>query len=443
MSAAKISTAQDVIIIGAGPAGLAAAISARENGASSVLVIDRENEAGGILQQCVHNGFGLETFKEDFPGPAYAQRYIDRAVDAGVTFLFDTMVTSVSRDFRVETSNDRDGIRTYQGKAIVFAMGCRERSRAQIRIPGTRPAGVYTAGTAQRWVNIDGKLPGKRFVILGSGDIGMIMARRLTLEGAKVECVVEINSFLSGLSRNLVQCLQDYEIPLLLQHTVTRIIGERRVEGVAICQVDARWNPIPETERVVPCDALLLSVGLTPENELTRRAGVEISPLVGGPVVDDRYATNIPGFFGAGNVVQVYDLVDSVSAAAVVAGRSAAQFAAGTYQSGRGRLAVQTGLNVRQVVPQWISPESLKETDHITLQLRVVRPLEEPVELRLMAGERPIAKKRLPYARPGEMDSLPLTMADFGALQEVMMEAKEAADGLRLDAVLLSEEKKG
>lgn len=443
MSAAKISTAQDVIIIGAGPAGLAAAISARENGASSVLVIDRENEAGGILQQCVHNGFGLETFKEDLPGPAYAQRYIDRAVDAGVTFLFDTMVTSVSRDFRVETSNDQDGIRTYQGKAIVFAMGCRERSRAQIRIPGTRPAGVYTAGTAQRWVNIDGKLPGKRFVILGSGDIGMIMARRLTLEGAKVECVVEINSFLSGLSRNLVQCLQDYEIPLLLQHTVTRIIGERRVEGVAICQVDARWNPIPETERVVPCDALLLSVGLTPENELTRRAGVEISPLVGGPVVDDRYATNIPGFFGAGNVVQVYDLVDSVSAAAAVAGRSAAQFASGTYQTGRGRLAVQAGRNVRQVVPQWISPESLKETDPITLQLRVMRPLEEPVELRLMAGERLIAKKRLPYARPGEMDSLPLTMADFGALQEVMMEAKEAADGLRLDAVLLSEEKKG
>ncbi len=430
MSERLIASDFDVVVIGAGPAGLAAAISAKENGAGSVLVIDRESEAGGILQQCVHNGFGLETFKEDLPGPSYAQRYIDRAAAAGAVFLFNTMVTAVSRDRRVLTSNDRDGVREYRGKAIVFAMGCRERSRAQIRVPGTRPAGVYTAGTAQRWVNIDGFLPGRRFVILGSGDIGMIMARRLTLEGAKVECMVEINSYLSGLSRNLVQCLQDYDIPLLLRHTVTKIIGNKRVEAVEISAVDERWKPVAGSERVVPCDTLLLSVGLIPENELTRSVGIEIDPLIGGPVVDNRYATNLPGFFGAGNVVQVYDLVDSVSSAAEIAGRSAARYAAGTFAANCGLVPVHAGRNVRQVVPQRVCPASSAE-EPIALQLRVAKPLEGPVEFRVINGDRILVRKRFPYARPGEMTTVMIPNVAGFAFRE--------ADGVRIDAVPLAE----
>ena len=328
------------------------------------------------------------------------------------------------------TTNDRDGIRAYRGKAVVFAMGCRERSRAQLRIPGSRPAGVMTAGTAQRWVNIDGKLPGRRFVILGSGDIGMIMARRLTLEGAKVECVVEINSYLSGLSRNLVQCLQDYGIPLLLRHTVTNIFGKRRVEGVEISAVDEKWRPVPGSERIVECDALLLSVGLTPENELSRRAGIELDPLIGGPVVDDAYATNVPGFFGAGNVVQVYDLVDSVSAAAAIAGRSAALYAAGQSVAGPKVIPVGAGRNVRSVVPQRIHPETLDERA-IPLQLRVSAPIERAVELQLCAGANVLARKRFPYARPGEMITVPIARSLRNAVEE--------ADALRIDAVPLDE----
>lgn len=407
----------DVIVIGAGPAGLAAAIAARQNGCDQVLLIDRDVEPGGILQQCVHNGFGLETFKEDLPGPSYAQRFINRAIDCGVQFLMDTMVLAVSRDKQVTVSGALVGIRTLQAKAVIFSMGCRERSRAQIRIPGTRPAGVYTAGTAQRWVNIDGMMPGNRFIILGSGDIGMIMARRLTLEGAQVERVVEIMPYLSGLSRNLVQCLQDFEIPLFLNQTVSRIIGKKRVEAVEISAVDEKRLPIPSSAEIIPCDTLLLSVGLIPENELTRRAGVEMDERIGGAVVDDTFSTGIPGMFVAGNVVHVYDLVDYVSQAGEKAGSSAADYIRGKTSFSGKKVKTLAGKNVRYVVPQLIRPESLKETS-ILLQMRVVAPLEHRVELIVRDGEKEITRKRLPYARPGEMVSVSLPQSAYDVVQQ-------------------------
>ncbi len=290
----------DVVVIGAGPGGLAAAISAKQNGADDVLIIERDLELGGILLQCIHNGFGLEIFKQDLPGPAYAQRFINEALTSGVDLLLDTMVLDITaRPEDIYRQPQADGIREIRAKALVLAMGCRERTRAQVRLPGTRPAGVYTAGTAQRWVNVEGYMPGKRFVILGSGDIGMIMARRLTFEGAKVERVLEVMPFLTGLTRNYVQCLLDYDIQLQLQHTVKRIIGNKRVEAIEAVAVDEKWKPIPGSEEIIPCDTLLLSVGLIPENELSRKAGVALDPLTAGPIVDDRFETSVPGIFAA------------------------------------------------------------------------------------------------------------------------------------------------
>ncbi|MHC1771861.1 MAG: NAD(P)/FAD-dependent oxidoreductase [Flexilinea sp.] len=395
----------DVIVVGSGPAGLAAAISAKKNGADSVLVIDRDIEPGGILLQCVHNGFGLETFGEDLAGPSYAQRFILEAESMNVNFLMDTMVLNVSRDFAVTVTNDTDGIRRLQAKAVVLAMGCRERSRAQIRIPGSRPAGVFTAGTAQRWVNVEGFMPGRNFVILGSGDIGMIMARRLTLEGARVDRVIEIMPYLSGLSRNLVQCLNDYEIPLFLNHTINRIIGNKRVEAVEVVKVDENRSPLPETKELVPCDTLLLSVGLIPENELTRKIGSLMDSKIGGAVVDDAFETSIPGIFVAGNVVHVYDLVDYVSRAGTTAGKYAAFYAQGKFANGGKRVPTKAGENIRYVVPQLIRPEALKE-NAVVLQMRVLQPMEYPVSLIVTIGEQEIVKKNLPYVRPGEMVSI-------------------------------------
>ncbi len=289
----------DVVVIGAGPGGLAAAISAKQNGAGDVLIIERDVEPGGILLQCIHNGFGLEIFKQDLPGPSYAQKFINEALTSGVDLLLDTMVLDITPDRKIFTTSRKGGIREIRAKALVLAMGCRERTRAQVRLPGTRPAGVYTAGTAQRWVNVEGFMPGKRFVILGSGDIGMIMARRLTFEGAKVERVLEVMPFLTGLTRNYVQCLLDYDIELQLQHTVKRIIGNKRVEAIEAVAVDEKWEPIPGSEEIIPCDTLLLSVGLIPENELSRKAGVALDPLTAGPFVDDRFETSVPGVFAA------------------------------------------------------------------------------------------------------------------------------------------------
>jgi NADPH-dependent 2,4-dienoyl-CoA reductase/sulfur reductase-like enzyme len=397
----------DVVVIGSGPGGLAAAISARQNGADDVLIIERDLELGGILLQCIHNGFGVEVFKEDLPGPSYAQRFIDQAFSIGVEVLLDTMVLDISPQRRILATSKRSGFIDIQARAVVLSMGCRERTRAQVRLPGTRPAGVFTAGTAQRWVNVEGYMPGKNFVILGSGDIGMIMARRLTFEGAKVERVLEVMPYLTGLTRNYVQCLLDYDIPLQLQHTVHRILGKDRVEAIEAVQVDDRWQPIPGTEEIIPCDTLLLSVGLIPENELSRQAGVRIDPLTGGPYVNNNFETNVPGIFAAGNVVHVYDLVDWVTEAGFTAGAGAARFASTVRNREIRHIPLLAGENVRYVVPHELYKDDLAENE-IRLQLRVTKPIEAPVWVEIRAGDHLVNRKGEPYARPGEMVTVKL-----------------------------------
>ena len=406
----------DVVVIGAGPGGLAAAIAAKRQGAEDVLIIERDQELGGILQQCIHNGFGLEVFKQDLPGPAYAQRFINEALGVGVETLLDTMVLDITPQRRIYASGARSGFVDLKARSIVLSMGCRERTRAQIRIPGMRPVGVFTAGTAQRWVNVEGFMPGKRFVVLGSGDIGMIMARRLTLEGAKVEGVMEVMPFLTGLTRNYVQCLMDYDIPLHLSHTVKRVIGKNRVEAVESVQVDEKWNPIPGTEISIPCDTLLLSVGLIPENELSKKAGVLIDPITGGPFVDDRFETNVPGIFAAGNVVHVYDLVDWVSEAGRQAGVSAAKFALVERRRENTHVPIKTGDNVRYVVPQTIDKESLAD-GNVRLQLRVRQPIESSVWVEVRNNGNLVTRKGELYARPGEIITLEIPMKAYDEVQ--------------------------
>jgi len=403
----------DVIVIGAGPGGLAAAIAAKQNGAADVLMIDRDLELGGILLQCIHNGFGVEIFKQDLPGPGYAQRFIDQALGLNIEYLLDTMVLDVippaapDEHHRIYAMSKRTGLIDVQARAVVLAMGCRERTRAQIRLPGSRPAGVYTAGTAQRWVNVEGYLPGNNFVILGSGDIGMIMARRLTFEGAHVERVLEIQSYLSGLSRNYVQCLDDWGIPLQLQYTVKKIIGKNRVEAIEAVAVDDKWNFIPGSEEIIPCDTLLLSVGLIPENELSKKAGVLLDPVTGGPYVDEHFQTSVPGIFAAGNVVHVYDLVDYVSMAGSEAGRSAAEFALAEKERSARYIPLVPGKNVRYIVPHKLDKQALENGD-ISLQMRVTKPIEEDVWLEVHGEENSIVRRSERYVRPGEMVTIVL-----------------------------------
>jgi len=406
----------DVVIIGSGPGGLAAAVQAKKEGAEDVLVIERDVELGGILLQCIHNGFGLEIFDEDLPGPYYAQRYIDESLELGVETLLDTIVLEVTSGRKIFASSSRYGFIEIDARAIVLAMGCRERTRAMIRIPGMRPAGVYTAGTAQRFVNIEGKMPGEKFVILGSGDIGMIMARRLTFEGAKVERVLEILPYLSGLTRNYVQCLQDFDIPLQFQHTVKFIHGKKRVEAVEIAAVDEQWNFIPGTEEIIPCDTLLLSVGLIPENELSRQAGVVLDPVTGGPFVDESRQTNVPGIFAAGNVVHVYDLADWVTLAGYDAGKSAAKFAMELRAKESAHIPVIAGNNVHHVVPQSINVRSLEDNE-IELQLRVRKPIEDRVLIEVHDGKNQIARRGARYARPGEMNTIKLKPSNFADIE--------------------------
>ncbi len=392
----------DVVVIGGGPAGLAVAVSARDNGAQRVLIIERDRELGGILQQCVHNGFGLHRFRQELTGPGYAGRYIRMLAERpDIAVLLDTMVLSVAGDKTILAVNPCDGLLKIVAGAVVFAMGCRERTRGAIRIPGSRSAGVFTAGAAQRMVNMDGYLPGKNIVILGSGDIGLIMARRLSLEGCGIKAVLEIMPYSNGLTRNVVQCLEDFGIPLYLSHTVVAVHGQDRVTGITCARVDDRLRPLVGTEFDLACDCLLLSVGLIPENELSGDLGIEMDSLTGGPVVDQLRQTNLPGFFAAGNVVHVHDLVDFVSEEGETAGKYAASYAAGRV--GRsGRLArVAAACGVRTVVPQVVRLES-GLTAPVRLYMRVSKP-ECRVALQLTSDGKLLLERQLPVAKPGEM----------------------------------------
>ena len=407
----------DVVVIGSGPAGLAAAIAAQERGAEDVLIIERGEELGGILMQCIHTGFGLEIFQEDLTGPEYAQRFIDRVEELGVETMLGTMVLDITPARRLYAIH-WGRLLEIEARAIVLAMGCRERPRGALAIAGTRPAGIYTAGTAQRLIEIEGYMPGERFVVLGSGDIGMIMARRLVFEGARVERVLEIMPYLGGLTRNYVQCLLDYDIPLQLCHTVLKILGNRRVEGVVTTAVDDNFQPLPGSEEVIPCDTLLLSVGLIPENELSKKAGVRLDPATGGPCVDETMETSVPGIFAAGNVVHVYDLVDWVTEAGYLAGRSAADYAIRLRQGVERRISLQAGGNIRYVVPHVLNRESLTQ-EAVRLQMRVRKPVEDKVWVKVEAGEETVVRKAERYVRPGEMVTVELPQKAYDQLEGV------------------------
>ncbi|MBR5500079.1 MAG: FAD-dependent oxidoreductase [Clostridia bacterium] len=389
-----------IVIVGGGPAGMAAAIAAYDRGVTDTVIIDREEELGGILRQCIHNGFGLHKLGRELTGPEYADVYKKQVEERGIKVYHTTMVTSVSPDLIV-TAQSRDGLMKIQAGAVVLAMGCRERSRGALSVAGTRPAGVYSAGTAQKLINCMGYTVGKKAVILGSGDIGLIMARRLSLEGAKVEAVCEIMPYSGGLTRNIVQCLEDYGIPLYLSHTVAEIHGTDRVEGVTIAQVDENRRILPETKRYIPCDTLLLSVGLIPENELTRAAGIPMDPVTNGALVDENRQTEVPGIFACGNVLQVHDLVDYVSDEAEIAGLGAAEFVLGEGKKGA-FVAAKPGTGVRYVLPQRIN---LGEEKDIPLFLRVVKPYGK-VRFAVKAGDEVLATAVRLKAAPGEMEKI-------------------------------------
>ena len=420
----------ELIIVGGGPAGLAAAISARENGIERLLILERDYELGGILNQCIHNGFGLHTFKEELTGPEYAQRFIDQVFEKNIPYKLNTMVLEIEAcgDEKMVTAiNKEDGLMRLKTKSVILAMGCRERPRGALNIPGYRPAGIYTAGTAQRLVNMEGLMPGREVVILGSGDIGLIMARRMTLEGAKVKVVAELLPYSGGLQRNIVQCLEDFDIPLKLSHTVVEVHGKERVTGVTLAEVDENRRPIPGTEDFYSCDTLLLSCGLIPENELSVKAGIELSNITSGPVVNESLETNIKGIFACGNVLHVHDLVDYVSEEAKKAGQQAAAFLQEKESDKKEKtIIIQPEGGIRYTVPQKIRTESMEE--NLTVRFRVGKVYEN-VYVYVYLGDKQIIHKKRKKMAPGEMEQIILKKSDLTQelkFDKIIMKLEEA-----------------
>ena len=412
-------THYDIVIVGGGPAGLAAAISAKKQGCDSVLILERDSELGGILNQCIHNGFGLHTFKEELTGPEYADRFICQARELNIEYKLNTMVMDISRERIVTAMNREDGMFMIEAGAVILAMGCREKPRGALNIPGYRPAGIFSAGTAQRLVNIEGYMPGKEVVVLGSGDIGLIMARRMTLEGAHVQLVAELMPYSGGLKRNIVQCLDDYGIPLLLSHTVVDIEGKEHIEAVTIAAVDENRRPIPGSEKRYTCDVLLLSCGLIPENELSVSAGVELSPITGGPIVDDSLQTGVEGIFACGNVLHVHDLVDYVSEEASRAGVSAARYVSDQRGSSDRRIALRAESGARYTVPAYICPDSMD--DSVMVRFRVSEVFRD-CYVSVYFDDTRIAHKKKRILSPGEMEQVALAkkqLADFGDMNVI------------------------
>ena len=406
----------DIVIIGGGPAGLAAAVSARKNGVESILILERDRELGGILNQCIHNGFGLHTFKEELTGPEYADRFIRQVKELCIEYKLHTMVMNISSSKIITAMNREEGLFDIQAKAVILAMGCRERPRGALNIPGYRPAGIYSAGTAQRLVNMEGFMPGKEIVILGSGDIGLIMARRMTLEGAKVKVVAELMPYSGGLQRNIVQCLDDFGIPLKLSTTVVDIDGRERVRGVTLAKVDENRKPVPGTEEYIPCDTLLLSVGLIPENELSGKLGVAMAPVTSGPSVNESLETSTPGVFACGNVLHVHDLVDYVSEEAEKAGKYAAQYIRGGQTAANdGRPVSLLARNgVRYTVPQEIRPSHMEDT--LTVRFRV-GDVYKNCYIGVYVNDRQIARLKKNKLAPGEMEQVIIKKSDLLSVQ--------------------------
>ena len=427
----------DIVIIGGGPAGLAAAVSARKNGTESILILERDKELGGILNQCIHNGFGLHTFKEELTGPEYADRFIRQVRELKIEYKLNTMVMDISSGKIITAMNREEGMFLIEAKAVILAMGCRERPRGALNIPGYRPAGIYSAGTAQRLVNIEGYLPGREVVILGSGDIGLIMARRMTLGGAKVKVVAELMPYSGGLKRNIVQCLDDFGIPLKLSHTVVNIKGKERVEGITLAEVVTDGRPIPGTEEEYTCDTLLLSVGLIPENELSRGMGVELNPVTSGPKVNESLETNIEGVFACGNVLHVHDLVDFVSEEAATAGKNAAAYIKTQYTKTQQELTgeeldqtqrtiiLEPQNGVRYTVPTTIRPDQMPE--ELTARFRVGAIYKNCYISCYFNNERILHKKRTILA-PGEMEQIKLTkdqILNAASLNKITIQIEE------------------